>query len=253
MGLKVSTICLFLVIELAACGQFPLDRIEPNYRIFVDMTGREHTSLDADTGKEKLARGVGQGAATGGSTGVAVAVLCGPWFLLCLPITAGAGTVIGGGIGATAGFAGLPEETAKSLNDVLVEIDDRRDFRQELVEEVVILIPDNDQASQENAEVLATVGIKRVAVRQHRNNNISFRMSASLRVEQGGRNERLYQRLKKIDYPQHYDCSSPKRNAEDWLEDEQDTIDKALTSCIQTVSESISADLMKVADYYSNY
>jgi hypothetical protein len=243
---RVSTVLLFLAIELAACGQLSPDRSQPNFRIFIDTIGGEHTSLDADPATEKLARGVGQGATAGGSTGVAVAAMCGPYFLFCLPFTAGAGSVIGGGVGATAGFAGLPEETAKNLNADLAEIDDRRDFRKELIEEVVAVIPENDQASQAEADVRATIRIHRIETVQYRKNNISFLMMASLQVDQLGRNERLPWERRKRDDRHYYRCSTPKRGAEDWLNDEQATIDKALTTCINTISESISTMLMRV-------
>ena len=247
-----SAVVLLLVLELASCGQLPSMRSEPNFRLFIDTIGGEHTSLDADPTKEKLARGAGEGAAVGGSTGAATAVLCGPWFLLCLPFTVGAGTVIGGGVGATAGFTGLSEESAKSLNDVLTEIDDRRDFRQELREGVIALIPESDQANREDADVLVTIKIKRIELVQHSKNNVSLSINASTQVKQTVRNKRLKWRLKEFVEP-YYRCSIPKRDAKEWLEREQeDTIDNSLTSCIQTISKRISTDLMK-ATHSSNY
>lgn len=248
MRIGKSIFILSLVLELAACGQLSTNRSEPSFKIYIEMTGREHTSLDADSTKEKLARGAGQGAAAGASAGVLLAVMCGPFFMLCLPASAGAGTVIGGGTGATAGFKGLPEEIANSLNDDLLEMDDRRDFRRELLAEVVVLIPENGQASQASADLVATIRIMKVEIRQHRKRKISVFMRTKLKVEQTIRNRRLERWLKSSISPEHH-CSTPKRDAEEWLNDEQDTIDKALTFCVKMVSESISAQLMKAIHY----
>ena len=49
-----SLFILPLVLELSACGQFSSNEIERNFTVFIEMTGGEHTSLDADTTGETL-------------------------------------------------------------------------------------------------------------------------------------------------------------------------------------------------------
>ena len=256
-----------LVLELAACGQIPSNQIGRNFTIFIEMTGGEHTSLDADTTGETLARGVSKGAATGGSTGVAVALLCGPWFWACLPIAVGAGVAAGGGVGATAGFVGLSEETARNLNDMLVELDDQREFRQELFDTIIASIPENDLETRTRADVLAKVSINRVEVRQHLRGKISIGVSAKVDFTQLKPSNELYDRLdsdvsrdhqcstskrrpcpdrKPAFVSRDHQCSTPKRDAKEWLKDEKDSIDRGLTDCLNTISESITKMLMKV-------
>ena len=172
-------------------------------------------------------------------------MMCGPWFWACLPITVGAGAAAGGGVGATAGFIGLSEETAKNLNDVLLELDDQREFRQELFDTIITSVPENDLEARISADVLATLSINRIQVRQHFRGRISIGMSAKVELMQLQPGDILYYRLDSH-ISRNHECSTRKRDVEEWLKDDQDSIDKALTDCINTISDSITKTLMEV-------
>jgi len=244
VGVRLAVVFLFLTIELTACVRVSTHDAQQHFTIFIDATEGEHSALKAELSKEKTISGIGKGASTGGIAGAAYGLTCGPFAFLCVPVLALGGSLVGGGVGATAGFTGLPENTAARLNEVLADIDKRRDFRQELLEKVVSLVPESDQASREEADFLATIKISRIELNQHRNNEISLLIRASLLTKQV-KGQRLQSQTYGRASPKYYPCTMDKRDAEDWLKDDEDTFDQALTLCIRTLSESISADLIK--------
>jgi len=244
MDLRLAVVFLFLTIELTACARVSNYDKQQHFTIFVDAAGGEHTALKAELSNERTIGGIGKGASTGGIAGAASGLTCGPFALVCVPVFALGGSLVGGGVGATAGFAGLPENTAARLNEVLADIDKRRDFRQELLEKVVTLVPESDQASRDEADFLATIKISRIELNQHRNNEVSLLIKASLLTKQV-KGQRLQSQGYGRALPQYYPCTVEKRDAEDWLKDDEDAFDQALTLCIKTISEHIAADLIK--------
>ena len=91
---------------------------------------------------------------------------------------------------------------------------------------------------------LANLSINRIEVRQHLGGKISIGMSTKVKLTQLKPNDELYHRLSNL--PRDHECSTPKRDVEEWLQDEHDSIDRALTNCVNTISDSITKMLMEV-------
>ena len=247
----VLSLVLLQAIQLAACTQFLFDVDEQKYMIHLDIVGGELSSIDPEDKSESMWGGARKGAGVGGAAGAFTALGCGPFVVVCFPIFTAAGVVIGSGTGAMIGESrGISENSLKALNEALDNMNYERDIRQEIFNQVIVRIPEEVQASREEANLLGKLELIQIDVRYYKNNMIDLLLNVGLEVkvveEKLGlkQSKELEQQLFYV--ASRYHCSTPQREVDEWLHDEENTLDQALTNCIEEVSTSISTALNRV-------
>ena len=91
-----------------------------------------------DIRNRSVGQGAKSGAEAGGATGAAVALSCGPFWWICLPLFAGGGAVVGAGTGAViGGTQGVSGDQAAQVTARIVQHVQQNDPQQALVASIV--------------------------------------------------------------------------------------------------------------------
>lgn len=234
-------VSFFLVAGCSANRSKPLPPFET---LAVANTVRPAEDLqarsDSDASKKAASAGVKGGAAAGAAT----SLLCGPFFVFCLPVLTGAGAVAGLAAGGVAGAVydiseNLPRDQAARIKAVLEDIDSRRDFYVEIREGVAATVPPARTGDRDSADAIVYVGIETLEFVQDDRSELALRMTGLL-VAEWNRDKRT-PRTEKRRYV-HQTIMMP---VEYWLQDDGATMDAGFTECIDKVVEAMAWDLRR--------
>lgn len=225
---RTAVVVLSSVISACSGTTTQVEDDRPAFRYEIVVKGDEHTSLDADTTGELLRRGAGT---TGTAGGAVMALGCGPFMVYC-GAAIGAGALVGAVGGATNAFAGLDEDDAKQLNALLVGIDNRRDFRAELLNGVSGSVPTEMRAEGAEANAEAELSIVRIKLNQFPDKKASFSATA-----------RLVLTARRGSFKQIYHVTSKEFSLKDSLNDEGRRIEGELTNVINGLAQLMSEDI----------
>jgi hypothetical protein len=190
-----SLLSVLLALEIATgCALFwkepvppPSQRIAIRTEVNVDDDGDLEGDLHGDTTVKGMFIGLGAGAVTGGGLGfwwgAAGCVTTGflPLYPLCVALSTVAGVVIGGPTGAViGGTTGLPWKAAGEVNEILAEVEHKRDLTKEFPAAVKAAMRSRKQVSERNAQAIVTARLDEVDLRQHLRQRMSLRMRASM-------------------------------------------------------------------------
>jgi hypothetical protein len=214
-------------------------RVALQSRVVKDSGGALEGDLHADTTiKGALLAGAGLGV-SGAGIGLSLGFGCGPiGAIVCVPVFTVAGLVIGGVTGAVVGgIGGLPWQTAGQVNQILVDLQHRRDFAAEIQREIETEIPREKQTSADQAEAIVTARLDSVDLRQHYSERLSLRIYGSMTQEWDRGSGEPKQRTC------DYEFTTATRDVEDWLLDDGELFDIAFTEAIHSFASWMARDL----------
>lgn len=192
----------------------------------------------ADSSEDASKTGAKVGAAAGGAIGIACLPLFGP---LCLPAAIGGGGFYGAFGGHYAGKAWdvlnkFPPEVAQQFEQELREAENTRNFSGEMHDAVANLIPISKQVAADKAQAVFHIGPDALILVRGQESNLAIRMTASLFAE--------WDRDKGWPTVAHrwYVYTTPERPIDEWVNNEGEAIDAALTECITEIAALIGKD-----------
>jgi hypothetical protein len=214
----------------------------PKIEFFAVTTSEQLTGVGrAESAGDRVGEGMSKGATAGVAGGaVAGAAMCGPWFLVCLGITAGIGAVAGMTAGAAYGFSGVSTEDALYVNEALSHLDQEYDFQQELLEQLEQRLPATVQASPELADAQVVVQLDRIDFVQHSRDNIRLESQGSMILGwKDGDATRNSDRIA-------FSAQTPEKDIDDWLADDGRQLGAGIRECIEELASGMSARLLQI-------
>jgi hypothetical protein len=149
-----------------------------------------------------------------------------------------AGFIAGGVTGAVAGgIGGLPWKTAGQVNELLLNLQRRRDFGREIQLAIEAEVPSEKQARRDQAEAIVTARLDEIDLRQHYSERLSMRIYGSMTQEWDRASGQPKTRTCK------YAFTSETRDVEDWLHDGGKLFDVAFTDAVNHFASWMARDL----------
>ena len=206
------------------------------FRIVAKRRLTTSQNMEANVGTEAVAGAAGYG------------IACAALFPLGGIGAACLGAVAGGAaIGAAAGAAGstvvvdpldqYPRETRQHIEEVIIEIEKRRDFFVEVRDALRASIPGDRQVDEEAAEALVSIGPEGVFLVQDQDLDLAFEMTAVLSAE-WSRDKRTPRKDKR-----KYTYTTSAQPIEYWLDNDGAALNEAVTECIANIVGMMSSDL----------
>lgn len=143
------------------------------------------------------------------------------------------GLVSGGVIG---GVTGLPAETAKQVTEVLARLEENRNVGDEMLAALRAAVPEEKQVGAAEAEAAVTARFDEFDLRQHRKDQLSVRLWASM--VQAWQSEG-----KQKENTCEYRYTSEKKEATAWLADDGVAFEQALTHGLESFARWMNRDL----------
>lgn len=241
-ALSVTVILLPFIIT--GCGSNRSRPLPEFDTVAVTSTVRPAEGVKARGDSDTSAAGAGVGAKGGAAAGAATSLLCGPWFLICLPFLATTGVIVGGVSGSVAGALGdavdqLPKDQARRARIILENIDERRDFFIEIRDGVARTVPTDRKRPAADAEALIYVGPKKIELVQNQSSHLALRMTAVLEAE-WGRDKRTPRREER-----QYVHETVEMPVEYWLKDDGAGFEAGFTECVDKITQAMTWDLSR--------
>ena len=182
----------------------------------------------------------------GAGTGFAVGQGCaaaGPFYIFCLPVAIIVGAVIGGtvgliGGGVYGGIGGLSGKMATQVDEILLDLQLKRDFSAEIQAAMAHAVPSDIQSREgQSPDAIVTVRLEEVDLRQHYGSKLSIRMWSQMKMQRDlGFSEAKSRTCE-------YEYTTEKAHVNDWISDEGKLFHESFSSSIDTVAGWMSHDL----------
>jgi hypothetical protein len=232
------------------------ERMDIQGRAEIDDDGELEGDLHADTTVKGALIGAGTGIVTVGGIGVGAAFIsaapCNIFYGFCLAVgimvLGGGGAVVGllGG-GIIGGIGGLPSETAKQVNEILLELQRTRNFPEEIRAAMAASVPAEKQLDRSRADegrpehlkpdAIVTARLDEVKLRQHYSERVSLRMWASMIMDWELGAEEPKSRTCEYRY------TSEKADIENWLLQDGKLFHDSFTEGVDTFARWMARDL----------
>jgi hypothetical protein len=219
----VINLMIYLILFSSGCTTVKpaaLLPTEPGTRLKVETFGAaDYTSV---YGNEKVGGdalvGTAGGAAVGFGAGFISGLACGPFFVICAPVFALAGTGVGAVVGGVAGgvhgaVTSLPKEQAEQFNILLNRTFSDHDLASQLKLAFGDIADPVYSVVEQDSQIRVVLVIKKLLFEQHAKDELTLRMSISMQVVYGFRE---IDRTK----PYAFNYSSLKFPVDHWLGNE---------------------------------
>jgi hypothetical protein len=135
------------------------------------------------------------------------------------------------------GVGGLPSKTAGQVNQILVDLQRRREFGGEIQFAIEREVPRAKQVAAHQAEALVTARLDEVDLRQHYSERLSIRIHGSMIQEWDRGSGQPKSRICT------YAFTSQIHDVEDWLQDDGRLFDVAFTDAVNHFGSWMARDL----------
>jgi len=182
-----------LTLVTACAGQVPVQPVADGTLIQVNTPESKLRNPNARSGGavgKGAAQGAGMGAGAGAAGGFVGSLACGPFFIICAPVLAGSGAVIGLAVGATAGTVvgatlALPKEKADALDVIIEEIFEDASHSRTLRSEFEDQGGDYWTISADAGDIEVTLELNSFFIEQFKDDHLALRMSSTMIVRYG--------------------------------------------------------------------
>jgi len=182
-----------LTMVTACAGQVPVQPVAGGTLIQVNTPESKLRNPNARAGGavgKGAAQGAGMGAGAGIASGIVGSVACGPFFIICAPILAGGGAVVGLAVGGTAGSIvgatlALPKKKADALDAIIEDIFVDTSHAQTLRGEFEDQGGDYWTISAAGGDVEITLELNSFFIEQFKHDHLALRMSSTMIVRYG--------------------------------------------------------------------
>jgi uncharacterized membrane protein len=236
--------CLTIVLVLTGCTTPPPPQKNLGKQTFSSIALMSPADIlnvtTADPRSEKLAEGVGTGAASGSLGGMLVgAAACGPYLYgLCVIGLGTAGFIAGGTSGAIYGFSGISDSSAKELERRIESFNDENDLQAQLVTNVTGLVPNEVLSEPGLAEIQAIVTIENI---QFLKSDGEVHIEILVRLTFGTRESRRVPELGS----RTFIGSSKADDIDYWLESGSGEIESVIVRTLDEIAKKIAAALVE--------
>lgn len=215
------------------------EKIALQSRVEKDSDGSLKGDLHADTTLKGALITGGLLGVTGAGIGFWAGFGCGPLgAVVCVPVFTVTGFVAGGVTGAIiGGVGGLPWKTAGEVNQILANLQRRRDFAREIQLAIEEEIPREKQVRADQAQAIVTARVDEIDLRQHYSERLSIRIHGSMIQEWDRASGQPKSRTCK------YAFTTATRDVEDWLHDGGKLFDVAFTDAVNHFGSWMARDL----------
>lgn len=235
---------LILALSLAACAGQPhyatLRAVPSGASIHVIVTQPDIEAPDAQSAGD-IGRGAASGAGLGAGAGVAAglegSVVCGPFIIVCAPLFAISGVVVGTIAGSIVGsvdaaIVALPEEKAQALEAMMSTTLEEMDLAETLQNEFAQQSGKRWTIAEAEGNLEITLGLNTLYIEQFSDDNLSLQMGCSMVVRYGpGDRDATKTYL--------YQYASERHHVDYWLRDEGENFRAEVSAAFQE-----NADLM---------
>lgn len=204
----------------------------------VGSTNFQNDAVGGDVGK-----GAGSGAVVGGLYGLS----CGPFLILCVPLGAAMGAIVGSAGGAAVSVDGtLSKEQADQLVARLLRLNETRDQLTELESNIMDRAGRYWDLNSEHPSYLVNVEVQDLILGSTHDNQVRSILRVQVTVQNNG--EQPAQKAskktpKKTLKPKLYESVGPYASLAVWLDEDSDFAETSLNSTIQQISTQIVSDL----------
>jgi hypothetical protein len=239
----ISPVCkqlftVFLsILFLSACASNSVPpSLERGESIAIQPPTLSRLDVTVDSKTEKAAKGVALGtvgaiggAALYGASGAVLGLSCGPLAIVCSPMAAAAGIVVGGvGGGAMGavygGRGGISGAKAKRFNEITSQSIDAVSIEMQLHDQF------NEMISQSwvldsNSPNTIVVNIRSVHFKQHSKERVQLVFDSEMEVDFGGRTDKF-----------RFTHSGMTRHVDEWLSDDGSRFQREMDAAIENVT-----------------
>ena len=204
----------------------------------VGSTNFQNDAVGGDVGK-----GAGSGAVVGGLYGLS----CGPFLILCVPLGAAMGAIVGSAGGAAVSVDGtLSKEQADQLVARLLRLNETRDQLTELESNIMDRAGRYWDLNSEHPSYLVNVEVQDLILGSTHDNQVRSILRVQVTVQNNA--EQPVQKTskktpKKTPKPKLYESVGPYASLAVWLDEDSDFAETSLNSTIQQISTQIVSEL----------
>ena len=221
--LLCRSMLLTLISLITACaGQIPVQPVAAGAPINLITTAADIKTPDAKTAgamvSRNAAKGAGMGAVGGAGLGGGASIICGPFIIICAPVLAGGGAVIGLVAGSAAGaidggLKSLPRDKAQALQEIISATFAEADFPQTLQGEFEQQQANHWTIADAAGQLQVTLTLDDLYIEQLSKDRLSLHMQVSMIVRNGPDKD-------DVSDPVVYEYRSPNRHVDYWLADD---------------------------------
>lgn len=238
-----TILVLNLLIGCATPQIAPIPRGEPVSIVFTrSPEAYGNLNIRNEDLNSNTATGAGTGATGGAVAGAIAGLTCGPFFVFCSPVFAGAGaivgTVAGAGVGAGVAISGeLSDQKAAQLREKMARVQQSRPLQAELQKNFIDRAGKYWKVGTDQNAALVTVELQHLQLSSKRDEQITCTIGVMVSVQRGvAKNSKtLEQKM--------YQYSTPTSSLSVWLDESNDFIDTVLTSAGKQIATLIVSDL----------
>lgn len=231
----IQSLWYFLIPLLSACSTTPHLNIIHNgdhVQILSPIDVNNDNTLNIHN--QAIGEATKAGATTGAVTGALYGLACGPFFIICSPILATGGAVIGAGAGAALGSTqGLEANKAEQANFKISEYLQKHSPQDELLAMVINRAKNRWQVIPLPAERQLVVQLDAVGLSTKKDGPVVLVLRATAHIkfpDQAGKQQTLTQKFKYESSPTYIDS---------WIEDEEGFLQLRFNDAYQTLAENI--------------
>ena len=231
----VQTFWYFLILLLSACSTTPhLNIIHDTDPVAILSPADVKNDNNLNIHNQAIGEDAKAGAATGAVTGALYGLVCGPFFILCSPIFATGGAVIGAGAGAVVGSAsGLEANKAEQANLKISEYLQEHSPQDELLSMVINRAKNRWQVIPAPAERQLVIQFDSVGLRTKYDGPVFLVLQATVIINYPDEEGKQQTRKQKFEYK-----SSP-TYIDSWIEDKEGFLQLRFNDAYQTLAENI--------------
>lgn len=183
---------------------------------------------------QAIGKGAAMGGATGALGGAIYGLTCGPFFIICSPIGALAGAVVGIGTGAVVGTTqSLDTEQAAQAHTKISDYLQKNNPQGELLARVIIRAENLWQIKPPPAERTLVVQFDSVGLRTKNDADVVLVLQATVTVHFPDRTGKQQARIQKFEYE-----GSP-TYIDSWLDNKEEFLQLRFNDAYQTLAENI--------------
>jgi hypothetical protein len=236
---KCFAFAVLMLALLNACASRPaLQSIPRNNFIELVVVKSPQASGAIAIHNDTLGRNTKTGVRSGTVTGGLWGLTCGPWAIVCVPVGAAIGAIVGTGAGAVVGATGvLPEDKGTLLRERVTSVMQSHSLLDELNKHVHDRARAYWNVDAGQAASVVRIELQDLLLASTRDERIRFVVQVRVSVQPQG--------AKPIATPKQilYEYASPHSGLDIWLDKGSDFFDTSLTSASQQLATQIIADL----------
>lgn len=230
--------CVGLTLMLGGCASPPmLSAIGPSARVALEVTSAAGVDGAIDIHNKAVGSDATKGGVVGGVAGGLYGFACGPFWFLCVPVTAMVGALPGSAAGAVVGASrALAPEKADPLRTRIAQWRQTHDLGAQLQAAIVEQARSRlTLASDDGADAQVHVTLQSLALNSTSDEQIALVAQVLVSVRQGTGPE-----AQKV-----YDYTGPSSHVLVWLDERGDFIGSSLESFSRQIGAQVVAELAR--------